>query len=82
MVFHRIRELRTNKNLSQETLAQACHVTQNTYSRYETGDISVPIDILIELAHFHDTTVDYIIDFESIPNPKHLTGNKSKHISS
>lgn len=62
MIFNRIRELRIDKNLKQKDLAKVCHVEQHTYSRYETGDINIPIEAFIELARFHNTSIDYLVE--------------------
>ncbi len=66
--FERIRSLREDKDLTQQQLADHLFVTQRTYSRYENGEHSVPVDILIELAAFHEVSVDYILGLTS--NPK------------
>ena len=69
--FERIRSLREDKDLTQQQLADHLFVTQRTYSRYENGEHSVPVDILIELAKFHEVSVDYILGLTS--NPKRNT---------
>ena len=52
MQFPRIRDLREDHDLKQVDLAAYLHVGQATYSDYETGKITVPIEILIKLAQF------------------------------
>lgn len=47
-------------------MAEIVHVSQNTYSRYENGTISVPIEVLIELARFHNTSIDYLVNLTDI----------------
>jgi len=36
-------------------------MSQTGYSKYETGENDIPTEILIKLARFYDTSVDYIL---------------------
>jgi len=60
-MYERIRELRENKILSQEQVAEYLGCSQQTYSGYERGEVTMPPQILIKLAQLHDTTVDYLL---------------------
>ena len=62
MYFRRIRDLREVSDKKQRELAEYLHIDQSTYSDYETGRINVPIEALIKLADFYDTSVDYIVE--------------------
>lgn len=62
MHFRRIRDLREDSDKKQRELAEYLHIDQSTYSDYETGHINVPIEALIKLADFYDTSVDYIVE--------------------
>lgn len=66
MIFRQIKNLRVDKDLSQTEVANYLHVRQNTYSRYETGASPIPVDLLIELALFHGTSLDYLVEFDAI----------------
>ncbi len=57
----RLRELRIENKLTQQHVAEYLHCTQQTYSRYETGDLMPSLQVLAQLAVFYDTSVDYII---------------------
>lgn len=72
----RLRDLREDNDLTQRDLANYLHIKQNTYSQYETGRRQIPVDMLVQLADFYDTSVDYILQLtnESKPYPR----NKSK----
>lgn len=61
MVYERIRNLREDKDLTQTDIAKYLHVTQRAYSRYETGDRSIPIETLSRIADFHHTSIDYLV---------------------
>jgi len=67
-MYKRIRELREDKDLFQKDLADYLHCTQVAYSRYELGMRDIPTHVLIELAKFHNTSVDYILGLTN--NPK------------
>lgn len=56
----RLRDLREDRDLTQQVLANYLGCNQTTYSRYETGETSVPIDILKKLAIFYNVSIDYI----------------------
>ena len=57
----RIRDLREDRDLSQKQLAEYLKVHQTTYSDYELGKLNVPIPVLLKLADYYDTSVDYLL---------------------
>ncbi len=57
----RIRDLREDRDLTQKEISKLLGCTQQTYSRYETGEITIDIISLIKLADFYKTSVDYLI---------------------
>ena len=63
-MYRRIRDLREDSDLTQKSLAD--------YSNYETGKRDVPSDVLIRLARFYHTSVDYLVGLteERAPYPK------------
>lgn len=66
--FVRLKELRKKKNISQLRLATDLNTTQNTISRYETGEREPGIDELIKIADYFNVSVDYLIG--RTENPK------------
>ncbi|MBP3633759.1 MAG: helix-turn-helix transcriptional regulator [Oscillospiraceae bacterium] len=60
-MYHRIRDLREDKDLKQRDLAALLKVSQTTYSRYESGALDIPSAALITLAKFYHVSVDYIL---------------------
>ena len=72
MINPRIRMLRHNHHLSQETIANYLNCTQRGYSHYENGTREIPVDILMRLADFYNTSVDYLLGRtdETSPYPK------------
>ena len=60
-MYSRIRELREDSDLKQQDIADYLHCTQVAYSRYELGKRDIPTDVLIALADYYNTSVDYIL---------------------
>lgn len=60
-VYRRIRDLREDRDLNQSSVAQMLGMSQTGYSKYETGENDIPTDILIKLALFYDTSIDYLL---------------------
>ena len=60
----RLKELREESGLTQQTVAEYLHVKQNTYSQYENEKRQLSIDVLIKLAFFYKVSTDYILELE------------------
>ena len=61
MKFQRIQDLRTDADMSQKQLSEILHISQRSYSHYETGSRNIPVEMLIRLAKYYDISVDYLI---------------------
>ena len=68
-MFERIRNLREDKDLSQQDLADYLNCTQVCYSNYETGKRDIPTQVLIALADYHHTSVDYLLGRTPVNKP-------------
>lgn len=66
--MERIRLLRENKGISQQSLADRIGCTQPTIHKYEDGSNEPDIQTLRLLADFFDTSVDYLIGHTDIPH--------------
>ena len=60
-MYVRIRELREDNDLNQSQIAEIINVSQSTYSRYESGYLDVPSEVLIALSKYYNVSVDYIL---------------------
>ncbi len=69
MVYPNIRALREDRDLKQRELAALLHVSQNTYSQYETGTIALTAEHLVLLADFYGVSVDYLLGRTDDPRP-------------
>ena len=56
-----LKQLRMEKQLTQEKLSETLGVSRRTVSRWETGNNLPDLSILVELADFYDVSVDYIL---------------------
>lgn len=61
MRFPRIRDFREDNDLTQQDMAEYLSCSQVAYSYYELGRRSIPLDLLIKIALFYDTSVDYLL---------------------
>lgn len=60
-MYRRIRDIREDHDLTQKDVAQMLGMSQTGYSKYETGENDIPTTILIKLADFYHTSVDYLL---------------------
>lgn len=67
MQFKNLRGIREDRDIKQKDIAKYLNVSQNTYSQYETGVISLTADVLIKLADYYKVSVDYLLDRTNNP---------------
>lgn len=65
----RIRDLRTDKDLSQKDVADYLKIHQTTYSDYELGHLNIPLGTLHKLADFYHVSVDYLLGRTDVKEP-------------
>lgn len=65
----RIRDIREDNDYTQTQIAKLLNCTQQTYSRYENGEITIDIDSLAILAKFYNTSVDYLLGLTDVIKP-------------
>ncbi len=70
-MYRRIRDMREDRDLTQQQVAEYLQCSQVCYSNYETGKREVPSDVLVRLAQFYRTSVDYLVGLtdEETPYP-------------
>lgn len=59
--MYRVRELRIDRGLSQREIAEYLHITQQCYSKIETGRMDITGERLLLLAKLYGVTTDYIL---------------------
>lgn len=67
--YPRLKDLREDHDLSQRAVAKILFTSQQQYSKYENGYREIPTTMLITLADFYNTSVDYILGRTDNPNP-------------
>lgn len=70
----KIRDIREDRDFTQKDIAKVLNCKQQTYSRYETGEITIDIFRLETLANFYNTSIDYLVgltdEIEPYPRKK------------
>ena len=66
--FKNLRAIREDNDIKQKEIAKYLNVSQNTYSQYETGVISLTAEVLIKLADYYKVSIDYLLDRTNNPN--------------
>ena len=61
-MYSRIRDLREDRDLNQTQVAKMLNMSQTGYSKYVRGENDIPTEILIKLANFYNTSIDYLLN--------------------
>ena len=64
----RLKNIRKAKGISQLKMAMDLNMSQNTISRYETGEREPGINELIKIADYFNISVDYLLERTNNPN--------------
>ncbi|MDE8735105.1 helix-turn-helix transcriptional regulator [Eubacteriales bacterium DFI.9.88] len=65
----RIRDMREDQDLTQQKVAEYLRCDQSLYSKYERGERDVPLYIMVKLAVFYGTSVDYLVGLTDDKRP-------------
>lgn len=68
--YPRLRDLREDKDLTQEQLIKILKMHKTTYTNYEQGKREPPFELIIKLAKFYNVSIDYIAGLTDNPNGK------------
>ena len=68
-MYRRIRDLREDSDLLQRDLASYLQCSKVSYSHYELGKRDIPTDVLIRLAAFYHTSIDYLLGLTDVQKP-------------
>ena len=61
MKLERLKDLREDKDLLQKDIAKILNMSQQQYSRIETGENDIRLDSIIKLSYFYEVSTDYIL---------------------
>ena len=63
----RLRDLREDKDITQEEAAKIGSISKKSYERYENGIRDIPLEIVIKYAKYYNISIDYIAGLTNIP---------------
>lgn len=68
----RIRDLREDSDLTQKHIATYLQCDQSLYSKYEREERDIPLNLIIKLAAYYNTSTDYLLGLtdEKQPYPR------------
>jgi transcriptional regulator with XRE-family HTH domain len=69
VMYRRIRDLRTDHDMTQKELSKILGMSQTGYSKYETGENDIPTEILIRLSKIYNVSIDYLLDQTDCKKP-------------
>ena len=65
----RIRDMREDRDLRQRDIAEYLHCDQSLYSKYEREERPIPFEMMVKLALFYKTSIDYLAGLTDNPKP-------------
>ena len=68
-VVMRLKDIREDRDFTQQQIAQVLHIKQNTYSQYESGKRQLPLEALVDLAQFYHVSTDYLLGLTEVSDP-------------
>ncbi len=76
-MYPRIRDLREDHDLNQTQVAKMLGMSQTGYSKYETGKNDIPTAVLIKLARYYGTSIDYLLCETDDPQPNRFFSRRN-----
>ncbi|MCL2696496.1 MAG: helix-turn-helix domain-containing protein [Oscillospiraceae bacterium] len=68
-MYTRLKELREDSDMNQTQIAEIVGKNQRSFSHYELGDNIIPVEVLIKLADYYGTSVDYLLYRTDVKEP-------------
>lgn len=68
-MYRRLKALREARGVTQRELSALLRCDQSLYSKYERGERSLPLDVLLRLAALYGTSLDYLAGLTDEPAP-------------
>lgn len=62
MFLRRLKDLRTDNDLTQKDIGKILNISNRQYGRYERGERDIPIDLLCILAKYYTVSLDYLVE--------------------
>ncbi len=61
MMYPRLKDMRSDRDLMQKQVADYLGIDQRVYSNYETGKREIPVRLVVKLADLYGTSTDYLL---------------------
>lgn len=61
MKFERMRDLREDRDMTQQAVASYLHMQRSVYRRYESGERETPAWVILALADLYQVSADYLL---------------------
>lgn len=65
IIAQRIKELREDKDITQNEIAKILNTTQSYYGQYKRGNRPLPIEHLKKLCVYYGISADYILGLQN-----------------
>ena len=62
--YRRIKDLREDRDYTQDYIADILHVRRSSYANWENGETLIPLDKLDRLSVFYNVSLKYILDIQ------------------
>ena len=69
MKYQRVRNLREDRDWTQQKVADLLHINRRTYSAYENGVNAIPLEMISDIAAIYETSVDYLLELTEVKEP-------------
>ncbi|MCL2371960.1 MAG: helix-turn-helix transcriptional regulator [Defluviitaleaceae bacterium] len=78
-MYTRLEELRTAHGKTKKEIAELLQCNRQVYARYERGEREITVAMLVKLAKFYETSVDYMLGLVDFVMP--LPGKNRKDVT-
>ena len=65
----KIRDMREDNDFSQKQIAEYLKCDRSLYSKYERGERDIPLHLMVKLALYYKTSVDYLVGLTAEKKP-------------
>ncbi|MBP3309172.1 MAG: helix-turn-helix transcriptional regulator [Clostridia bacterium] len=72
----RLKDIREDSDKDQKEIAEVLNISQQYYSRYELGQVELPIRHYKKLAEYYNVSIDYLAGLIDEPRPLYEGGTK------
>jgi transcriptional regulator with XRE-family HTH domain len=76
----RLKDLREEKNITQEELSKILKVARTNIGKYENGDIDLNTSLLVKYSKFFDCSINYILGIDDQKTNSVRKNNENNNI--